>query len=622
MYVIGTAGHVDHGKSTLVKALTGIDPDRLREEKERGMTIDLGFAWLRLPDGREVSLVDVPGHERFIKNMLAGVGGIDLALLVVAADEGVMPQTREHVAILELLGIHRAVVALSKIDLVEPDWLDLVRSDVQEYLARTPLAGAPIVPVSALTGAGLDQLIQTLVATLAETPPRPDLGRPRLPIDRVFTVAGFGTVVTGTLTGGRLHVGQELEVQPGGLRTRSRGIQTHRQKVEVALPGTRVAVNLAGLATEHLWRGQVVTVPGWLQPTTVVDAHVRVLAEAGPLVHNSVLSFHSGTAETMARVIVLEGERIEPGASGWIQLRLAAPLALARGDLFVLRTPNATVGGGEVVDAHARRHRRSEPGLLARLEILRRGAPTDRLRHLLEQGPQEPGLLGLQTGLEAETVQRALASLQAQGEIVTLGDLLTARRWWEQCRERVLGTLRAYHQRHPLRAGMPREELKSRLGFPPRLFGAVVQRLVAEGTLAETGPHLRLAEHTVRFGPDLAERVERLLGELGREPYAPPSLPDLMATLGLDEEVIAALVEQGRLVRLNESVALRSEVYREMVERVVALLREKGQVTVAEVRDLFGTSRKYVLALLEYMDQQHLTRRVGDVRVLRERVGV
>lgn len=621
MYVIGTAGHVDHGKSTLVKALTGIDPDRLREEKERGMTIDLGFAWLRLPDGRAVSLVDVPGHERFIKNMLAGVGGIDLALLVVAADEGVMPQTREHVAILELLGIHRAVVALSKIDLVEPDWLDLVRSDVQEYLARTALAGAPIVPVSALTGEGLDQLIQTLVAALAETPPRPDLGRPRLPIDRVFTIAGFGTVVTGTLTGGRLSVGQELEIQPGGLRTRSRGIQTHRQRVEVALPGTRVAVNLAGVATEHLWRGQVVTVPGWLQPTTVVDAHVRVLAEAGPLVHNSVLSFHSGTAETMARVVVLEGERIEPGESGWIQLRLATPLALARGDLFVLRTPNATVGGGEVVDAHARRHRRSEPGLIARLEVLRRGSPADLLLHLLEQGPQEPAALSAQTGLGA-AVQPALESLRARGEVFALGDLLAARRWWEQCRERVLGTLRAYHQQHPLRTGMPREELKSRLGFPPRLFGAVVQRLVAEGTLAEAGPHLRLAEHTVRFAPDLAERVEQLLDALGREPYAPPSLPDLMSSLGLDEEVIAALVEQGRIVRLTESVALRSEVYREMVERVVALLREKGQVTVAEVRDLFGTSRKYVLALLEYMDQQHLTRRVGDVRVLRERVGV
>src|SRR5688572_2193501 len=277
MFVIGTAGHVDHGKSTLVHALTGIDPDRLQEEKDRGMTIDLGFAWLKLPGGGEVSIVDVPGHERFIKNMLAGVGGIDLALLVIAADEGVMPQTVEHVAILDLLRVRRAVVALTKVDAVETDWLELVQSDVDEYLGRTGLAGAPIVTVSALTGQGLPELVATIERALAETPPKADLGRPRVPVDRVFTVAGFGTVVTGTLIGGRLQTGQELEIVPGGQRVRARGLQSHKTKVAEALPGSRVAINLVGVSTDEVARGQVVTAPGWLQPTGAADVELSVL---------------------------------------------------------------------------------------------------------------------------------------------------------------------------------------------------------------------------------------------------------------------------------------------------------------------------------------------------------
>src|SRR5579884_844492 len=309
MYVIGTAGHVDHGKSTLVEALSGIDPDRLREEKERGMTIDLGFAWLTLPGGREISIVDVPGHERFIKNMLAGVGGIDLALLVVAADEGVMPQTVEHVEILDLLRVHRAVVAITKIDAVEPDWLELVDADVEEYLAKTGLAGAPIVHVSALTGHGLPELVAQLERSLADTPPKPNLGRPRVPVDRVFTVAGFGTVVTGTLIGGELAVGQELEVVPGGQRARARGLQTHKTKVQRAMPGSRVAVNLAGLATEDVRRGQVLTTPGWLRATTAVDVELAVLADAPhPLLHGAILTFHTGSAEVEARVPLLQGK--------------------------------------------------------------------------------------------------------------------------------------------------------------------------------------------------------------------------------------------------------------------------------------------------------------------------
>src|SRR5690242_14053706 len=332
MSCIGTAGHVDHGKSTLVKALTGIDPDRLREERERAMTIDLGFAWLQLPGGPEVSIVDVPGHERFIKNMLAGVGGIDAALLVIAADEGPMPQTAEHLNILHLLGVERGLVVLTKRDLVDRDWLDLVQEEVRDRLAGTTLAGAPLVAVSARTGAGLPELKTAIATLLAGTTPRLDKGRPRLPIDRVFSVAGFGTVVTGTLNDGSLHIGQEVEVVPGELHSRVRGLQSHKHKTETAAPGGRVAVNLGGLAVEDLRRGQVVTTPGWLQPTVRIDARLHLLADAPkPLAQNALLDFFAGAAESSCRVTLLDTEKLEPGHAGWVTLRLAEPVAVVKG---------------------------------------------------------------------------------------------------------------------------------------------------------------------------------------------------------------------------------------------------------------------------------------------------
>ncbi|RMF28066.1 MAG: selenocysteine-specific translation elongation factor, partial [Chloroflexi bacterium] len=350
MRVIGTAGHVDHGKSTLVKALTGIDPDRLREEKERQMTIDLGFAWLTLPGGEPVGIVDVPGHKDFIENMLAGVGGIDAALFVVAADEGVMPQTREHLAILDLLEVKTGVVAITKADLSEsPEWLELVMAEVSETLEGTCLEGAPLIPVSAKTGEGLTELLAALEEVLATSEPRRDRGRPRLPVDRVFTISGFGTVVTGTLIDGSFEIGQEVEIQPQGLRARIRGLQTHKRAIEKAVPGSRVAVNLSGVSKEQLWRGSVVTTPGWLRPTLLVDARLRYLEDARhPLRHNAEVKFFSGSTEVMARVRLLSHQELPPGETGWVQLRLAAPVPLVKGDRFIIRRPSppATIGGG------------------------------------------------------------------------------------------------------------------------------------------------------------------------------------------------------------------------------------------------------------------------------------
>ena len=395
MYVIGTAGHVDHGKSTLVEALSGIDPDRWAEEKARGLTIDLGFAWCTLPSGREVSLVDVPGHERFIKNMLAGVGGIDLALFVVAADEGVMPQTREHLAILDLLQTTHGVVALTKCDLAEGEWLDLVEADVEELLAPTSLAGAAIVRCSATTGAGLDALRAALDGALSALPPVRDIGRARLPIDRAFTISGFGTVVTGTLIDGPLRVGERVSVAPGGMQARIRGLQSHKQRVERAEPGTRTAVNLSGIGPDALSRGMVLTTGDWLAGSTAMDVRLRTVASAGGrLRHNTTLTLHTGAAEVAARLRLLESEadaagapveEIPPGAERWAQLRLEEPVGAARGDYFVLRNSVTTVGGGRIVDTRPRRHRRDEPATLAALSRLLEGSPDDTLLTVLQR---------------------------------------------------------------------------------------------------------------------------------------------------------------------------------------------------------------------------------------------
>ncbi|OGN92197.1 MAG: selenocysteine-specific translation elongation factor, partial [Chloroflexi bacterium RBG_13_48_17] len=370
MFVIGTAGHIDHGKSVLIRALTGIDPDRLPEEKERGMTIDLGFAWMKLPSGQEVGIVDVPGHERFVKNMLAGVGGIDLALLIVAADEGIMPQTREHLAILDLLDISKGIVVITKKDLVDEELLSLVRLEVDELMKSTTLAEVPIVAVSAVTGEGIPELVSTIDQLLMSVEPRRDVGRPRLLIDRAFTIAGSGTVVTGTLIDGSLSAGQEVEVVPSGLKARLRGLQTHKSRIDMAKPGSRVAANLAGVAVSKLERGDVLTSPGWLVPTTRIDVKLRMLPNLKhSLRHSATVSFFTGTAEVMAKVHLLEKDKLDSGDVSWAQLALAKPVALVKGDHFIIRSPMDTLGGGQIVNSHAPRHRRFRPAVIRALKI-------------------------------------------------------------------------------------------------------------------------------------------------------------------------------------------------------------------------------------------------------------
>ncbi len=627
MYVIGTAGHVDHGKSALIEALTGIDPDRLREEKERGLTIDLGFAWLTLPSGREVSIVDVPGHERFVRNMLAGAGGIDLALLVVAADEGVMPQTREHLAILDLLQVQSGVLVITKKDLVDPDWLELVAADAQEVLKGTTLEGSPLVTCSSVSREGLDELLAAIEERLQSTPARRDIGRPRLPIDRAFTIAGFGTVVTGTLIDGPLRVGQEVEVvparptgPPSALRSRIRGLQTHRKKLDEVRPGTRSAVNLAGLAAGDLYRGQVVTTPGWLRTTVVLDGRLRALPSVRhPIRHNQTLSLHTGAGETRARIRLLDREEVAPGEAGWAQLRLAAPTAVVKGDLFVLRTANDTVGGGEVVDAHPQRHRRFHAATLEALSVAQSGSREEALLAILARvEPCELSALVRHTDLSADEVKSAAEALVADGRAVALGtgDLTDASVLYSvsgfgAVEERARQSIEAYYRQHPLRRGMPREELKSRLRLSYRVFDLAVARWSASGAVEEIGPAVALPNHEPRLTAAQESEVQALLSVLAANPYSPRT--DHRPS----PELVGYLEDEGKVVEVAEGVIFSADAYREMVERVVDHLRRESTITLAQVRDMFGTSRRYAQALMEHLDLRRVTRRVGDERVLR-----
>lgn len=620
MYVIGTAGHIDHGKSALVKALTGIDPDRLREEKERGLTIDLGFAWMTLPGGQEIGIVDVPGHERFIKNMLAGVGGIDLALLVVAADEGIMPQTREHLAILDLLGVAHGVVALTKSDLVDGDLLELAHADVEEALRGTTLEGSPIVTCSAVTGAGLEELVGAIAAEVAETAARRDIGRPRLAIDRAFTIAGFGTVVTGTLIDGSLHVGDEVEVVPGGLRARVRGLHSHGRSVEVAAPGRRTAANLAGLSVENLRRGMVVALPGSLRPTQVVDVRLRAVSYlARTIRHDLPVTFHTGAAEVPGRLLLLDRDRLAPGDTAWAQVRLDAPTAVLRGDRFIIRDPNDTLGGGRIVDTDARRHRRFHAPTLAALEAMEKGSPENLVLITLGRlQPVELKQLVRHLEMDATLARDVVARLADAGHLVTLdgspprdNSLLYTTDGLTALTSRLRDILTSYHRAAPLRLGMPREELRSRLGLPSRTFEQALALWLRKGDVKESAGAIALPEHEPRPNAEQLAQAEAYLTALRANPFAPS--PQVVPP----EDLLAYLEARGEIVRVEDGVTFEAAAYREMVQRVTEHLRQHGTVTLAQVRDLLGTSRKYAQALLEHLDEKRITRRIGDQRVLR-----
>jgi selenocysteine-specific elongation factor len=605
MHVIGTAGHVDHGKSTLVQRLTGIDPDRFEEEKRRGLTIDLGFAWLTLPSGLELGIVDVPGHERFIKNMLAGAGGITVCLFVVAAPEGWMPQSAEHLAVLDVLGVRAGVVAVTKSDAVDSETLELAVAEVEEKLEPSSLRGAPVVPCSGLTGDGLDRLVAELDRIVQATPPAPDLGRPRLWIDRVFTISGAGTVVTGTLAGGALTAAQEVEITPEGRRARIRAIQSHKKEVERIGPGNRAALNLVGLERQGAERGDAVVEAHRWRPTRRIDAEVRVLeAEISGREHElsekGAHLLYAGSAETPVRVKMLDRDVVASGQSGFAQLYLRDPLPLARGDRFVLRDAGRvlTFGGGTVLDPLP--------------EFVKRG---DRERvTLLERLRQADGAHALSALIEAKgSIVRAEAALRAgtdsvTDEILVLGDSLVSTEHFEHLRSRVFADLDAYHSSHPLETGMPREKLRAAIGLDPRDFDALVDRL---GEVVSEEATVRLASHDVSLSPEQERTRETLLGTIESAGFTPP----LTKELHVDPDLLQSLARSGQLVRIGDFHLTRRQA-EELRTRVREAIGARGPLTVSEIRDLLGTSRKYAVPLCEWLDQTGATIRKGDTRVL------
>ncbi len=641
--IIGTAGHVDHGKTTLVRALTGVDTDRLPEERRRGISIDLGFAEVLLPGGRRAGIVDVPGHERFVRNMVAGASGIDLCLLVVAADEGVMPQTREHLDIVRLLGVGRAVCALTKADLVDTAWLDLVREDVQALLRSTPLRDAPLVPVSAVSGAGLEELRQALATGLAGVEAHHDRGFARLPVDRVFTVAGFGTVVTGTLTSGAVSLEDRLELLPAGRPVRVRGLQVHGRPVATARAGQRAALNLGGIERADAARGDVVATPGTLAAHTllavrllalgerggVAPAAGRPVAQAGALRHGQPLHVHAGTAEAVGRLSLLEGDALSAGGAGFALLRLDRPLAVGRGDRFIVRSysPVTTLGGGVVLDT-GRRYHRGDPAALAALATLERGDPAELLLAAARGAvPLAAADVARGAGLRPPEAEPALARLLADGRLVALEEggarLVTPASAWADLRQRVLDQARDYHARFPLRAGLPREELRrgALAGLDTRAASAVVAHLARGGDVGVEGERVVLPGFRPSLPLAWAVAADRLAAALDAAGLTPPGTAEALQAAGFPGdaaergELLAHLAERGRLVRAGD-LCFSPRAVAEAADAVRGFLRAHGSMTVADLRDLLGVTRKHAVPLAEYLDGAHVTRREGDVRRL------
>ena len=632
--IVGTAGHIDHGKTALVKALTGIDADRLEEEKRRGITIDLGFAHLELPapggGTLRLGFVDGPGHERFVRNMLAGVGGIDLVLLVVAADEGIKPQTREHFDICCLLEVRRGITVLTKSDLVDADTLQVVRLEVEDFLRGSFLdaADAPVVPVSSRTGAGLDDLRRELARVAAEAAAKDAGALFRLPIDRVFTMKGFGTVVTGTLVSGSVTKEEEVEVFPAGRRARVRGVQVHGAAAEQATAGQRTALNLAGMATEELARGMTLAAPGLLRTTRRADVELSLLSGVRPLKHRARVHFHCYTAETVAEVRLhgsAEDAVVAPGQTTFAHLRLAEPLLLLPGDRFILRqfSPLVTIGGGAVVDAFppARKRTRDEAGTY--LQILQHGTA----EQVLAARVARLGAVGLtlaeavaETGWRPEQVEALAGALAAARQVARAGEHLVGAEAFLAAARDLMQALDDHHRQNPLVAGISREELREKIGVAPEVFAALATALAQAGKIEIAGEQVRAAGRGVVMKDDEAEAKQQIERAFSSAGLKVPALKDVLASLHVDraraQQIVTLLLRDRVLVKLADDLVFHRDALADVRRRVQEYKQTAAKIDVARFKDLAGVSRKYAIPLLEYLDREHVTRRVGDERVI------
>lgn len=631
--ILGTAGHIDHGKTSLIKALTGIDTDRLKEEKLRGITIELGFAWLDLPNGQRVGIVDVPGHEKFVKNMVAGASGIDLVALIIAADEGVMPQTKEHMDICQLLNVKHGLVVLTKADMVDEEWLEMVSDDVQEFLEGTFLEGAPVLPASSLTGQGIPDVVQALEILCEAVPERGSSGLFRLPVDRVFTMKGFGTVVTGSLASGEVRVGETVMVYPSGIQSKVRGIQVHGRAVDQATTSMRTAINFQGIERDAIVRGNVVGSVDALRSSYMVDALLAYLpSNEKPLKNRTKIRFHTGTSEILGYAILLNREELPPGEIAVVQFRLDAPVAVVKDDRFVIRSysPIKTIGGGQILDPIPGKHKRFRDSLVSSLEDLAEASPEEVITyHVKESGTSgtRPGELRLRTNLSEKKLKQHLQSLLSQ-KIISQVDRENPRfihgSIFDSLSRKTIEILENYHRSHPLKAGMSRQGLLSKLSasLDSRLFNLVIQDLAKSNRVVQDKEVIRLSEHKVALEADQVDvrhKIEQAYLQSGLEP---PYFRDLMASLGQNsartKDLLTLLLEEGTLIKVKEDLFFHKSVIDDLKKGLVSYLKANGEITTPQFKEMTGVSRKYTIPLIEFFDTSKVTIRIGDIRRLRE----
>ena len=627
--IIGTAGHIDHGKTTLVKKLTGIETDRLKEEKQRGISIELGFAPFTLPSGQKAAIVDVPGHERFIRHMLAGAFGIDMVLFTIAADEGVMPQTREHADIIELLGVDKGIIVITKKDMVDEEWLMLVEDEIREYLQPGILKDAPIVAVSAVTGEGISELLQTIEQVAATVVEKPILGRARLPIDRVFTIAGFGTVVTGTLWSGQIKVGDTLELMPVQKMVKVRTLHVHNEKVSTAYAGQRVAVNLQGIELSDIKRGYLLAESGYLTPSYRVDTKLRLLSSSTRTLRNwNRIRFHLGTDEALGRVVLLDRDELLPGQEAFAQIVMEKPVVAYKGDPFVIRyySPVHTIGGGTIIDPNAPRQKRYKEETLNDLAVKEEGSLYDLVLHELENSSQELSVPDLmkKTGGTEPSIREEIHQLLEDEKVVDIsgrGNYYLSSRSLELIYEQIAVTITRYQAKYPLRWGYPKEDMRSRLfaKLNPKVFNMILRYFEEEGRLVTKNNLVSTPGYLPQPGNREKQIMAAIMQAIGDKPYAPPGMEEIAATASLSStelnEIIAYLVEQGELVKITEGLCFSKAALDKGQELLNEYFAREKELTLATARDIFDTSRKYALPLIEYYDRLHITRRVGDMRV-------
>jgi len=622
--ILGTAGHIDHGKSALVKALTGIDPDRLKEEKDRGMTIDLGFADLPYPDGLTVGIVDVPGHERLIRNMLAGAGGIDLVLFVIAADESIMPQSREHLHICNLLKIKSGLIALTKVDLVEEDWLNLVEDDIRLFVKGTFLEKAAIVPVSSKTLFNIDMLKEKIRETALKVEPKSTKGLYRLPIDRVFTLKGFGTIITGTAFSGSISVGDVVEILPSGIKSKVRGLHSHGKSIKTAYAGQRVAMNLQGVDKDELKRGDCVVMPERFSPTKMIDAKLELLLNVPPLKSRDLIHLHVGTSEVMARVVLYGRNEIKAGENCYCQFRLQEYIIAMSGDRYIIRrfSPIETIGGGEVYDPSS--HKMSHKKSMEDLKIFETGILTEKISVKVKRS----GIQGIDASLiegwisaDFESIKEAIESLKKEGTVKQFESILIHKTTFDSFREIVKKLLQDFHERNPLKPGIQKEELRSHIHLKPKLFDQMITAL--EDVIVERDI-VRLLTFNIALSKEDEALRTTILEILGNAGFQPLTVEELSQSLRADQkhlsEILKLMVKEDSLIRINDSLYITSSIYKRMIELLKDFSRRKTEMLVSEFRVILGTSRKYALPFLEYLDSNKITKKTDDKRFVSSRI--